>query len=500
MGRNTGTFNFSANFEPKIEAALDARMTVDLYADLINPATWEDEDNLVWLYNGAIVAVGNDPDISKRGIYVLIDSANYTNPDNWKMAGTGTDVSIFNIGDGSAGVFAGYDVSGNILLRTFKGSGGATVTQTSEEIVIGIDASFSGEVNYGENVGTGDVSIYQEKSGDELRFRTLKAGDNISLSYEDSQTIRIDSSGGGIDGSIYTSQVEYDPSLNPTLEMPQSVGGIPAGTTVAELDGDSVKEILNDLLFPTVEPTYQNPNNSFTENAAAYYEVNDTTSISFTATLDRGQILLNGSFQDFRSGPPNSYFYTDPSANSYGPVDVSTSVNPDVQTPGTYLVTQGIQTWTSRIAYDQGPQPLDNKGAPTGSPWPAGTTNSKSVSLEGVYPLFATTVDINTLTKQNLISMSTSVTPGYTLVAETGGAKQQFEIPDKWTDINPLVGVQTYNSFAGAWEFQGGSASASLTSWTTTPTSQTIQGVNENYTLYTYNGVDRGSIEIRLIF
>ena len=502
MARIPGTFNFSANYEPRTQAPLDARMTVQFYADLTNPLTWEDFENLTWLYNGMIVSVSEDPNPNRNGIYMLLDADNYTIPSNWILSGSGLG-TIINIGDGSANVYKETDASGNILLRTIKGSGAAIVTQTTDEIVIGIDASFSGEVNYGDNVGSGDVSIYAEKSGDELRFRTIKAGQGIDLSYSDANTIQIDVSG-GIDGSIYTSQVLYDPSLNPALTMPSPVGGIPAGTSVADLDGDSVKQILNDMLFPTVDPVLSNPNNSFSRNpATSFYEVNDTASFSFTNTLDQGSITVSGSFQNFRSGPANAFFYTDPSGNAYGPFDVSTSISPNIQTPGTYKIILGIQSWTGRVSYDAGPQPLDSKGNPFGSPLPAGTTSPKTISLEGVYPIFATTSDINTLTKQSLISMSTSVSPGYTLAAETGGAKGQFEIADKWTgspNNNPLTGVQTFNAFSSTWEYQGGSAAASLTSWTTTPTTQLIQGVSENYTLYTYNGVDRGSIQIRLVF
>ncbi|NJO89530.1 MAG: hypothetical protein HC831_11715 [Chloroflexia bacterium] len=75
---------------------------------------------------------------------------NYTNPNSWKKIGGSSDVSVFNIGDGSAGVFAGTDSSGNILLRSIKGSGAATVIQTSEEIVIGIDASLLEKLTMGK--------------------------------------------------------------------------------------------------------------------------------------------------------------------------------------------------------------------------------------------------------------------------------------------------------------------------------------------------------------
>jgi len=252
MSRNKGTFNFSANFEPIIKAPLDARSLVGTFSDLINPSTWMDADGLVWLYNGLIVGVGNDVSIN-NGIWFLKDADNYTLASSWEKAGAGaeTSVGVINVGDGSANVFVGYDTSGNILLRTISGAGAAIISEIGNQIIVSLDASFSGEINYGLNVSGGDASVYLEKVGNALVFRTLTAGDGIVLT-SDSSTIRIDASiSGTIDGSVLASMVYYDPStLDPSLAMPSSVGGIPAGTLVYDLQGDSVTSILNDLLFP----------------------------------------------------------------------------------------------------------------------------------------------------------------------------------------------------------------------------------------------------------
>jgi hypothetical protein len=86
MSRNTGTFNFAANFEGLLKAPLDAKQLVGTKADLISPATWNGSGS-VWLYNGAIVSVGSDPITSNNGIYWLCDSLNYTSQCNWIKAG-----------------------------------------------------------------------------------------------------------------------------------------------------------------------------------------------------------------------------------------------------------------------------------------------------------------------------------------------------------------------------------------------------------------------------
>ena len=95
MSRNKGTFNFANTFEVQAKQPLDARQVVGSVADLINPATWQDVNNNVWLYNGAIVA------IASGGTYQLIDANNYTSIASWQKfgsssGGTGTITGATN--------------------------------------------------------------------------------------------------------------------------------------------------------------------------------------------------------------------------------------------------------------------------------------------------------------------------------------------------------------------------------------------------------------------
>jgi hypothetical protein len=506
MSRNKGTFNFSANFEPIVKAPLDARSLVGTFSDLINPSTWMDSDGLVWLYNGLIVGVGNDVS-TNNGIYFLKDANNYTLASSWEKAGAGADTSIgvINVGDGSANVFIGYDASNNILLRTISGAGAAVISESGNQIIVSLDASFSGEINFGVNIGDGDASIYSEKVGNALWFKTLKAGDGIILT-SDSSTIRIDASiSGTIDGSVLASMVYYDPStLDPSLAMPTTVGGIPAGTTVYDLQGDSVTSILSELLFPTQVPTLTGPSNSFTitptTGSASLQEIGALINISSSASLNRGSISPQYSAASpFRSGLPNNYDYS-----GFGLADVSSAVSPNLQTITGYTVVIGNQpNWSSRIYYDAGVQPYDNKGNPFNSPLPAGITGFINRTFEGIYPLFATTSSITTLTKQSLVSMLSGNNIVIAMVAETGGNKQKVEIPTAWTGAptsRPLTGIQTFNTVSSNYEYQGGTAPLSLTFWTTSAVNEIVQGNNIAYTRYTYNGTDRSSIQIRLVF
>ena len=529
MARNRGSFNFAQNFEVQRAAPLDARQKVGYWEDLVDPSAWISTDGYVWLYNGAIVVVVNDP---SSGVYWLKDAGNYTNYNSWLPIGSSSpfdpsaldasitylfnwntsqdssivilDASIqridssitdlyslvgdtsvqgaINIGDGSAGVFAILDSSGNLEFRTFSGSSGTTVTQIGDQIIIGIDASYSGQSNYGVNVGDGDASVYYQKVGDALEFREIKGIGSIIISTSDN-LILIDSSGGGTP--------VYDTTLDPSLAMPTTVGGIPAGTLVNDLKGDTLIKMWDDLLFPTANPVLTPPSGSFSMGpTTTLYEVGSNAILTFTTTLVRGSINPQYTADSpFRSGLPNNFIFS-----GTGLVDASSSSIPYIHPAIDVSIIQGNQSWSAQIGYNGGVQPYDNKGNAYDSSLAAGTLSaSPTRTIEGVYPIFATTSNITTLTKQTLISMSTGTTPGYTLVAEVGG-KQKFDIPVKWTAINPLTAIQQYNTFSSQWE------TISLATWTTSSVTQTIQSVVENYTRYTYNGTDRSSVQIRLVF
>ena len=341
----------------------------------------------------------------------------------------------------------------------------------------------------------GGTGAYQWRldtsAGTTLQFR----------SFRDSSTVRvIDNSTGVLEfESQGSASGVYDSNLDPSVEMPEDVGGIPAGTAVADLEGDTFNQMWDNLLFPTAFPNLVSPNNGFGKGSTnTLQEIGATINITFTATFSRGSInpQYPPTSSPFRSGLPNTYTYTGAQiAGSYSSTSLSNS-----QSATNYSVLLGYQSWTNTVSYDAGVQPYDSKGDPYASPLPAGTTASKTQRVEGVYPIFATTVNISTLTKQSLVSMITGNNVTYTLVAESGGQKQKVDIPNSWLTSRPLVGIQQFNTASNQWEYPGGSAAASLTIWTTSLVSQTIQGNPINYTRYTHNSTDRGSVQIRLVF
>jgi hypothetical protein len=88
MGRSKGTFDLAANFEGLLKGPIDAKQVVDTQADLLLPATWDDGLGNFWVYNGMMVAVGNDPAVVLNGIYVLLDETDFTDLENWLNIGS----------------------------------------------------------------------------------------------------------------------------------------------------------------------------------------------------------------------------------------------------------------------------------------------------------------------------------------------------------------------------------------------------------------------------
>lgn len=88
MSRNTGNAIFSANFEPRMGAPLDARLVVESRSSLTNPNVWDGGDGNAYVYKGMVVSVINDSTELNNGLYVLknLDYENYT---SWEKVGGG---------------------------------------------------------------------------------------------------------------------------------------------------------------------------------------------------------------------------------------------------------------------------------------------------------------------------------------------------------------------------------------------------------------------------
>lgn len=93
MARNKGTFQFSANFQVKLQDLLDPRGGVTLKSELINKETFPYDGDTIYMKEGMLVTVQEE-----QSIYMLVDLAKITEADysGWKRmdAGAASQVEV----------------------------------------------------------------------------------------------------------------------------------------------------------------------------------------------------------------------------------------------------------------------------------------------------------------------------------------------------------------------------------------------------------------------
>lgn len=298
-------------------------------------------------------------------------------------------------------------------------------------------------------------------------------GDKFIVTFLDGTTSEIEAASG-----------EYESMIaDKSLTTPNAVGGIAKGTKVSALEGKTYSEMFDDLLFPTVNPTFTAPTASIAwKNYATVQEVGSAgpTSENFTTGYNAGAINLNGVKQANRGG-------THDTASSF------IYVNGDAANktlPATLAL--GATKFKYRAAFGEGPQPKNNKGGDYGSPLAAGTVDSAEISVNGTYPWFASTATAGSLTKQSLVAWNATAgamsSGEFTVQPHTAAAPQMFKLPRKASSL------QMYNTVAKAFE------TVALSDWTETSASETINGNTQTYYTYSYKGDARGSVKLIVKF
>ena len=116
--RTNGILGISANFEPQVAGAFDARSVVPTQADLLLAATWQANDGGTYIYVGMTVTVAQDPTPANNGVYILLNVAGYTSISNWKFVGSG--------GSGNPGATGATGPAGSAGATGFTGASGSS--------------------------------------------------------------------------------------------------------------------------------------------------------------------------------------------------------------------------------------------------------------------------------------------------------------------------------------------------------------------------------------
>lgn len=307
--------------------------------------------------------------------------------------------------------------------------------------------------------------------------------------------------GGTVDLSPYAkkSDISYTTDLPDSLVVPQTIGGINKGTKVSDLEGSTLSQMFDNLLFPEVQPTIQAPSatihfkDTFSSNGV--YEVGTTAPIAanFNTSFDRGTCTVVGQANKNRAGnldSGNSFIY-------YGG-DTSTKTLPA-------KVTLGTMQYNYHAAYAQGDTLVTSKGnkaSVTPNPLPTGSVNSSNLTIFGTYPYYCNGQSASSSSGDS--NFPTSATPdtklplykwtdtlvGAKFASEaTTGTRMQF----MYSNRKKVTKVEFYNSISGKWEtFDTSNYNAKSGIKT-----YSVQGTNETYNILTTTGPLSGSVQYR---
>lgn len=265
--------------------------------------------------------------------------------------------------------------------------------------------------------------------------------------------------------------LKYKSALSDDIATVNALGGIPAGTTVAQLKNKTFSQLFDELIFPTVNPTFEAPTASLalknTSTTLIIQEVGTTgasvpVGASFNTIYNPGAIKIAGVKKQNRGGDlkaNESFIYI--------------NNNPTNKTFPTEIP-EGIITYKYRAAYAQGPQPLDSKGNNYQIPLPAGTVDSAAVAINGVYPYFTNKDNNGAFAKLGLTIFNNLSAVKF---KAEGPNKHTFKIPAKYT----LTKVELLNTLSGKYENYG------IDKFTKTIENIKVQGKQVTYAVYTRN-------------
>ena len=402
------------------------------------------------------------------------------NSDNTVVVITGFTDTFVTGGTYSAGTLTLTNNSGNTF--TVTGFSTSNATQFTGGTVTG-STIFTG----GLTANTISATTYQNLPLDISVTGGTSIADGFILTNNDNTQINVT----GLSTSIL-----YNTTLSPSLAS-NGVGGISGGTTVAQLSGKTLINILDNLIFPTVNPTFTSPSYSINDGLSSLLEITSgitTFPVTITGTFNRGTILLNGQTQDFRAGTATTYTFIGQS--------IPTLVTQAGNTYSLTLTAQtGLMSYISTVNYVQGPQPYDNKGNPYSTPYPAGSLSANH-SFEGVYPLYATIYNgnlsaISGYTKfSSLISMINPPSVAPTSLTSLGNGISVNFASELDGGGNPLGFRQTLLVPTGItktlhiWLWGGQSWGDEVGNWLL---SSPFLHNGINYKKYTYNSQTRGA-------
>lgn len=287
----------------------------------------------------------------------------------------------------------------------------------------------------------------------------------------------------------------YNSNMPDDLQVSSSHEGIAQGTTAGELKTKTWAQLMDDILFPTVQPTVTNPSASIALSSGfsngSVYEIGAAAPVAGTSvkgSFSRGTSTVVGQTTKYRAGT----LIEDESYVATG--------NGSQELPTTIAL--GAMTYKYHASYGQGDTLVDSKGNTatiSPNPLPAGSVESSNVTIYGTYPYFSNGVKASTSSSElgslptsfvdnakftSLFRIDNNAQVAAKFASEAKhSTKAKLYVPATKT----VTAVKAMNSFTGkfdidftAWEVLAGTVN------------QTVQGQEVAYKVWTTTGDYRG--------
>jgi hypothetical protein len=271
---------------------------------------------IIYTYPSKLTPVADD-------LIILSDTENSLNTKKAKLSSLKTAIGVndYDLNATADGLNVDLNLTSslgvdNSLVKVVAGSNITLTRDNSAQITIGAASGDTYDLNAGIKTGNKVPLNLTSGSGTDNSTVNLAEGANITLTQVSATEIQIESTGGGagsaltvsqdgvavdtdvtdlnfisgfaaVDDAITTGKVDvnavYNTSLSDAITTTSDLGGIPSGTTVADLKGDTFVSILDELIFPTALPVYTIPTRALSSTVIGTKEVGTTHSPALNA-------------------------------------------------------------------------------------------------------------------------------------------------------------------------------------------------------------------------
>lgn len=290
----------------------------------------------------------------------------------------------------------------------------------------------------------------------------------------------------------------YSSKLPDDEVVPVKIGNIAAGTKVSDLKKKTVSEILDDIIFPEIQPEVTAPRATITFSDPGEYsngkifEVGSVAPKEFVTDFFKGKSIVVGLRPQKRSGEVIEDNLTGILCNGENSLPAEIKL--------------GKMEYQYQVHYDKGPEILTSKGVPSTvivpNPLPEGTVKSNSLILYGTYPYISNgesaSAEYQELSLPVVMGSNTKLplqrwddkTVGVMFASE---ASNDQRIKFRFHESKKITKVEFFNTIGGTWTVFNDS------NWQVTadPDEKIIQGHRLNYKVFTTTGNLMGAIQMR---